>query len=142
MEKKFNNKILKYTIPFIAYFLGIVLLVAAISKLLNFHEFLAIIKSYEILPVNWIPILSILFIGIECLLGILLFINKTQGFAAGLICLLLLGFAILSVYSAITGIKNNCGCFGFFMTNVSSLKHFIQIFVLLFFSILLFIVKG
>ncbi|MBX2975722.1 MAG: hypothetical protein KF721_06285 [Ignavibacteriaceae bacterium] len=107
------------------YFLGILFIVSAISKLFPIHAFELTIVSQRITDWSLAPYLSRLIIGLEFFIGIsFFFTNYKKKFVYPASFILLMVFNIHLLYSILTGHNaDNCGCFGEFipMTSVQAL---------------------
>lgn len=121
--------------------MGIVFLTSGVSKLFIYGRFVSSIKVFGILPTLITSPLAMLLIGIEIILGFLLFIVKCRKIAALAACILLAGFIALSIYAKGNGIRVNCNCFGFFNMNITSAIHFIQNIFLFLISAFIFMAK-
>jgi len=96
--------------------LGVIFVVASISKIQDIAKFAGIVSSYGMLPnslanlygniVPWVE----LFIGCALLLGV--FIR----FSAALLVLLIISFMAASSYALVNAAGGSCGCFGKFLT--------------------------
>jgi len=132
----------RFLLPTLAYFLGVVFLVAGGSKVFTFASFVTAVRAYGIFPRDWVPFLAGILIAVEIALGVLFFLPRYQGLAGGISSVLLAGFIALAVYARILGLEVDCGCFRFMSNQAASVEHLVQNGVLLFFSAFLFIARG
>jgi len=120
----------------LAYLLGLVFLMAGVSKVLAFEEFLKAIEVYGLFPKGLIPALATLVIGVEIAIGALFFVRRYQGLAAGVATGLLMVFILLAMYARALGLEAECGCFGFVRDQVTGVRHIMQNGVLLVFAVI------
>jgi len=106
------GRISRFLIPGLAYFLGLVFLVAGVSKLFTFGDFVTTVRAYGIFPQGWVPPLAAVLIGVEICVGGLFFIRGYQALAGGVAGVLLTGFIALAVYARASGIETDCGYLG------------------------------
>lgn len=94
----------------IAVGIGLVFLIAGISKLLDIDSFAVLIDSYGLTPNAWSKPIAVLLPGLEVIAAVGLFFNKKWALhSIGLLTLLFI--AILS-YGIGMGLHVDCGCFG------------------------------
>ena len=106
------SKKLDYIILLLRFFLGSIFIFSSILKISDINSFLINIETYQIIPLDIIPIFAIAVCVIEFVLGIFLILNiniKITCFST--ICLLLI-FTGFLFYSIITNKTWSCGCFG------------------------------
>jgi uncharacterized membrane protein YphA (DoxX/SURF4 family)/thiol-disulfide isomerase/thioredoxin len=121
--------------------LGVIFVVASISKIQDIAKFVSIVSSYGMLPnslanlygniVPWVE----LFIGCALLLGV--FIR----FSAALLVLLIISFMAASSYALANAVGGACGCFGKFLTLSHPVALTIDI-LMLFISLILLFSRG
>jgi hypothetical protein len=94
-------------------FLGAVLILSGGIKALDLNLFVRQIQSYGLITQ---PVMTALvawtITTVECLLGTALIINYRPRQALNLTLLLLVAFTLLTLYAAIGGSVEDCGCFG------------------------------
>lgn len=94
-------------------FLGAVLILSGGIKALDLNLFVRQIQSYGLITQ---PVMTALvawtITTVECLLGTALVINYRPRQALNLTLLLLVAFTLLTLYAAIRGNVEDCGCFG------------------------------
>ena len=94
------------------YFLAAILLLSGISKIADplppIETLRVLIQLPEELIIALVSLLSVL----EVVLGIMLLFKIKQKIALSAALLLFIIFLVFSIYGTITGITNDCGCFG------------------------------
>ncbi len=104
--------------------LGAVFLISAVGKARAPRRFAAVVASYRLLPRAWVRPLSLLLIGAEAVMAVLLLAGwRSQAVAAS--CALLLVVFILAVgINLMRGRQDlECGCFGAKVAHKISLRH-------------------
>jgi hypothetical protein len=128
----------KLIIRIINYFLGLLFVLSAVSKLFPIHSFELTMVSQKIASWNYAPFLSRLIIGFELFLGFSFFQKfylKSIIYPSSFILLMI--FNVHLIYSiAIGNSADNCGCFGQLLP-MTSLEALIKNLVLM--GLLIFI---
>lgn len=106
--KLFKSKIIKLLSQLI---LGSIFIYAGIGKIINPDSFANSIKSYKLLPVTIIPIVSVVLPWIEFIFGILLIVGLFIKFSAIALTSLMIIFMTALSIQAIKGNIIDCGCF-------------------------------
>jgi putative oxidoreductase len=94
--------------------LAALFLFSAWSKLSDPKTYVDALKTYQLFPLSWIPLLVYYVPLVELVLAVLLFIPKYSKVAL-LACLILFSIFQISLLTLILrGIDGDCGCFGKF----------------------------
>lgn len=92
--------------------LALVLLWAAVPKLLDPGAFVTDVENYRLLPAELAPLFAALLPAFELVAGLALLTRFTQRGAAVLAALMLAAFAVAMAQARMRGIDLRCGCFG------------------------------
>lgn len=126
-----NNKIVFY---FSKYFVGIILLLAALGKFLDIPAYQEIIKTYDLAPEFIIPFSSYFFPVLETIIGVSILANYKMELGAKLSIALHALFAVVMTIELLRGLElPNCGCFGVFfgrpLTWLSPMEDLLMIYL-------------
>lgn len=91
---------------------GAVFLVAGAVKALSSEKFIEHTFKYELLPEEIVPEIAIIFIGLECSLGVALLLHEFPKWLVSGSMVLLLCLSALTIWSTSSGRTNDCGCYG------------------------------
>lgn len=122
----------------IACILGVVFLVAGLSKLAHFGNFLKVVSLYRLFPQSWIPVLAFFLICAEITVGILLLIPQFRTMAALFSGALLILFVSLAFYVRLNNISVSCGCFSLLRSRKVDTSLIAQDLLLLFLAMTLY----
>jgi uncharacterized membrane protein YphA (DoxX/SURF4 family) len=92
--------------------LGLVFLLAGISKAMDMHSFAGEISAYQMMPAALVQPMSIALPLLEVLLGLYLLAGLMQRWAAVAAGALLLVFIVAMAQAMARGLTLDCGCFG------------------------------
>ena len=128
--------------PLIAWILAAVFAAAAITKLVNFTDFLRVVRGYELFPADPIPLLAALLISLEITIAVALVLpglRRIGAFSAALTLVFFLGFVSLALSR---GLVVDCGCFVFLQSRDVGIGLLVQDLVLLALALLLIYRTG
>ncbi|MBX3169433.1 MAG: hypothetical protein KF760_18680 [Candidatus Eremiobacteraeota bacterium] len=92
-------------------FIGLVLVLSSLPKIMDTHRFLLALRGYRIFPEFWLPGLVHFAPALELVVGAALIVRCSR--AAHWWATLLFGlFSGLLLWSRFQGLGLNCGCFG------------------------------
>src|SRR6185437_2969978 len=92
--------------------LGLVFLLAGVSKALDMRAFAGEISAYQIVPAALVQPMAIALPLLEILLGVYLLVGLMQRWAAAAAGALLLIFIAAMAWALARGLALDCGCFG------------------------------
>ncbi len=92
--------------------MGILFIIAAVSKLFAVNHFIEVIIKFDILPITIIPFFALFIIFIEYVLGILLVLGIFIRYAVPGLLLLMSVFIFATLINIFRGNFVECGCFG------------------------------
>jgi uncharacterized membrane protein YphA (DoxX/SURF4 family) len=94
------------------WFLGLLLMWAALGKLANPHDFFTVLLAYRLpLPVGIVRLTAIVLPWLELLCGLLLIANYRTPAALNWALVLFLIFAVCTAQAWARGLSISCGCF-------------------------------
>lgn len=96
---------------FCSLIVGLIFLLTGIAKIIAPWKFIQHIARLQLLPGIWSYRAALLFIGIECALGVALIFAVLPSLTLPASILLLSGFSILTYWSTSTGRTEDCGCY-------------------------------
>ncbi len=108
-NKFFGNK---YLLFFIRLFVGLIFILAAITKVSDPQGFSQSIYNYKLMPDFIINFLAIAFPWIELVTGLLIIFGISVKENAAILSGLLVVFIIAIAISLARGLNIDCGCFG------------------------------
>lgn len=108
------KKVLKpdYLYPAGLYIIAFILIFSGMSKVLDPDILTGTLQSLNILPDVLIIILSVTLPVLEILIGIILLTKLHVRLILMITILLFAAFWIYSIFGILTGLNNECGCFG------------------------------
>ena len=89
-----------------------IFLYAGFVKLLDYDGFIVSIKSFELIPSVFLPIIATAVPIMELLVAVGMFWRFTSGPSLLLFTVMCCGFTVLYGYAIAMGITPDCGCFG------------------------------
>ncbi len=112
--------------PMIAWFLAVVFASAAIAKLVNFTDFMRVVRGYELFPPDLIPLLSIILVSLEITIAVTLGLPGLRRIGAYSSALTLIFFLGLVALALGRGLVVDCGCFVFLQSRSLGIGLLIQ----------------
>lgn len=112
--------------PLIAYGLASVFTAAAVTKLINFTDFLRVVRGFELFPSPLVAPLSALLISLEITLAAALVLPSTRRYGAFGSALTLIFFLFFVGYALTRGLVVDCGCFIFLQNRTIGLGLLVQ----------------
>lgn len=92
---------------------GLVLLITGIAKAVDSSQFISHVQRYRLLPhYTWAPRFAIVFIAVECALGVALILYVFPQWLIPGVILLLVGLSALTFWSTTSSRTEDCGCYG------------------------------
>ena len=128
--------------PLIAWILAAVFAAAAITKLVNFSDFLRVVRGYEVFPAEPVPLLAALLISLELTIAVTLVVpglRRIGAFSSALTLIFFLGFVSLALSR---GLEVDCGCFVFLQSRSLGIGLLVQDLLLLALALLLIYRTG
>jgi uncharacterized membrane protein YphA (DoxX/SURF4 family)/thiol-disulfide isomerase/thioredoxin len=123
------------------FFLGVIFIVASISKIQDITKFVSTVISYGILPDNLAHLYGYVAPWVELFIGCALILGVFVRFSAAVLIPLIASFMVASSYALANTIGGNCGCFGKFLTLSYPIALTIDVLMLIA-SIILLLNKG
>ena len=93
-------------------FLGLILIVSGIAKVIDPEKAISLMVSFNILPGFLIMIIMAVLPVAEIGTGCMLVCRLYEAWADAGACVLFFGFFLVSVYGTLLGLNSDCGCFG------------------------------
>ena len=121
--------------------LGVIFIVASISKIQDIAKFVSVVTSYGILPDSLAHLYGYAAPWVELFVGCALILGVFVRFSAALLIPLTLSFMVASSYALVNAVGGNCGCFGKFFTLSHPIALTIDVLMLLA-SVILLLNKG
>ena len=128
--------------PLIAWILAAVFATAAITKLVNFTDFLRVVRGYELFPTGPIPLLAALLVSLELTIAVALVLpglRRVGALSSALALVFFIGFVSLALSR---GLVVDCGCFVFLQSRNVGIGLLVQDLVLLALALLLIYRTG
>jgi uncharacterized membrane protein YphA (DoxX/SURF4 family) len=98
---------------------GLVFIVAGISKILNPEEFMRAIGNFNLLPLFLVPVSATTLPWLELLGGFCLIIKRFVKSSSLIIAALLVIFIAAMIINILKGVQTDCGCFGLLFADSS-----------------------
>ena len=112
MKTIFQNRWLLFSLRLL---LGVIFVVASISKIQDIAKFASTVVSYGILPDSLAHLYGYVAPWVELFIGCALILGVFVRFSAALLIPLTLSFMVASSYAMVNAVGGNCGCFGKFL---------------------------
>lgn len=135
MKRFLHNKWLIFALRLI---LGVIFIVASISKIQDIDKFISTVSGYRMLPDSMAHLYAIIVPWVELFAGCALIPGVLISFSAALLIALIVSFIAASSYALLYAVNGPCGCFGKFLTLSHPAALTIDIIMLIAAIILLF----
>ncbi len=99
--------------PWVAWLLAAIFAAAGIAKLLNFSDFLRVVRGYGYFSTEWVGPLTFVLISLEIAIAITLLVPSTRRLGAAMAALCLAFFLFFVGDALHRGLAVECGCFSF-----------------------------
>lgn len=117
----------KKALIFLRFFLGVLLVVTSIGKLLDNRGFAAVLETYQLFPSDILLPFGLFISLSELLLGIFILWGKNLFRCALLNLGIQVAYLILAITSNLRGLDiPNCGCFGVFLARPMTLWTIVE----------------
>ena len=113
MKTILQNRWLLFSLRLI---LGVIFIVASISKIQDIARFVSTVISYGLLPNNLAHLYGYVAPWVELFIGCALILGVFVRFSVALLIPLILSFMVASSYALVNAASGSCGCFGKFFT--------------------------
>ena len=113
MKTILQNRWLLFSLRLI---LGVIFIVASISKIQDIARFVSTVISYGLLPNNLAHLYGYVAPWVELFIGCALILGVFVRFSVALLIPLILSFMVASSYALVNAAGSSCGCFGKFFT--------------------------
>ena len=113
MKTIFQNHWLLFSLRLL---LGVIFVVASISKIQDIAKFASTVASYGILPDSLAHLYGYVAPWVELFVGCALILGVFIRFSAALLTPLIVSFMVASSYALANAVGGSCGCFGKFLT--------------------------
>ncbi len=97
-----------------AVIVGMVLLFSGVTKAIYSQSFIAHVRQYRLLPIRLSALAAMVFIELECGLGISLILFFYPYKVVLFAFILIIGLSLLTIWGLLTNRIENCGCYGAF----------------------------
>jgi uncharacterized membrane protein YphA (DoxX/SURF4 family)/thiol-disulfide isomerase/thioredoxin len=138
MKAVLQNRWLLFSLRLI---LGVIFIVASISKIQDLPKFVSTVVSYGILPDSLAHLYGYVAPWVELFVGGALILGVFVRFSAAILIPLIISFIAASSYALVNAVGGSCGCFGKFFTLSHPVALTIDVLMLLA-SIILLLNKG
>ena len=138
MKTILHNRWLIFSLRLI---LGVIFIVASISKIQDIAKFVSTVASYGILPDSLAHLYGYAAPWVELFVGCALILGVFVRFSAALLIPLTLSFMVASSYALVNAVGGSCGCFGKFLTLSHPVALTVDVLMLLA-SLILLLNKG
>ena len=138
MKTIFQNRWLLFSLRLI---LGVIFIVASISKIQDIAKFVSVVSSYGILTDNLSHFYGYVAPWVELFIGCALLLGVFVRFSAALLVPLVISFIVASSYALANAVGGACGCFGKFLTLSHPVALTIDVLMLIA-SLILLLNKG
>lgn len=105
----------RWWVIFIRLILGIIFIIAGVSKLSSYPEFINEVNAYHLLPQSLAYFYAILLPWLELAAGCALVLGIATRLVLILIILMTISFMVASIQALLQGTNESCGCFGHFI---------------------------
>ena len=139
MEKKPYNNFLKYSVPVISIFVGLIFFASGLLKIIDISSFKDIVISLGLFNSQISFLASIIIPVLELVLGLMLLLGIYTRIIAIHMNVLIVLFSWVTFYVLNNKPELLCGCFGNFFNLTFSTYHFIILLVLFIFNLILIV---
>ena len=138
MKATLQNRWLLFSLRLI---LGVIFIVASISKIQDIAKFVSTVASYGILPDSLAHLYGYIAPWAELFIGCALILGVFVRFSAAILIPLIISFIVASSYAIVNATGGSCGCFGKFLTLSHPVALTIDVLMLIA-SLILLLNKG